>query len=107
MMDAQTLAIAKEMRGEEFARWQHEPAGRLFFAYLEDQLANWREVAADMVQFGAFKADAERPMRNPHYVGGQMKAFDDLLRITAPAIQAFYREAAGGEENEQLDPGSA
>ena len=87
-----------EMKEEEFVRWQHTPVGRIFFAFLADQLADWREMAADMVQSGAF--DKQGGARNPYLVGGQMRAFDDLRRITLATIQGFYREASAAEADQ-------
>lgn len=96
---APSLDLIEEMTEEEFNRWRHDPAGRVLFGFMAAQLEHWRGLAADLVQAGSFNALAERPGQNPHYVGGQMRAFDDLLRITLADIQGFYREASGGEES--------
>lgn len=107
MPDAAVAEILAEMGQPEFDMWRHQPAGRVFFAFLADQLANWRENSADMVMHGLFSEREARPARNPHYVGGQMRAFDDLLRITLADIQGFYREASGGEEVDGVRPAEA
>lgn len=98
MIDLATAELVAELTPEEFARWRHEPAGRAFDAYLRAQLELWRENAADLVLIGAFRSDAPNPERNSLYVGGKMRALDDLLRITLSDIQGFYREATAGEE---------
>ena len=101
MIDATTIAYVAELKPEDFSRWRHDPVGVLFFTFLADQLGLWREAASDMVMDGLFSADQANPQRNAHYVGGQMRAFDDLLRIKLSDIQGFYREASGAEEDGQ------
>jgi hypothetical protein len=101
-VDKANAELIADVGAEEFARWRHAPAGRLFFAFLNDQLANWREAASDMVLVGAFDVHAATPGRNPHYVGGQMRAYDDLLRLALSDIQTFYREATGGEAGSEV-----
>ncbi len=91
------------MREQEFRLWQHEPITRAFLQYLDDQVANWRELAADIVEIGGFTAGDRLEGRNPDVVRGKIVALKELRRLTLAEIQDFYREATRDSQDDQAD----
>lgn len=81
---------ALDMTEQAFKLWQHEPITAAFFQYLDDQVVAFREVAADLVEAGAFTAHAKPELQNPDVVRGQIVALKQLRQITAQTIQGFY-----------------
>lgn len=78
--------------------WRHHPITAAFLAYLEDQRANWREAAADLVEIGGFDPHAQHEDRNPHVVRGKLRALAMLQELTLEGIQQFYRDERGEDE---------
>jgi hypothetical protein len=88
----------REMTPQAFAAWRHNPVSRAFYQYLEDQVAAFREMAADLVESGAFAPGARVEAQNPDVVRGHILALRGLCRITVPELRDFY-----GQEGPQAD----
>lgn len=79
-----------EMKAQEFALWMHTPTTRAFFQFLDDQVGAWREIAADLVENGAFRLSDRHEDANPDVVRGKMLALRMLRGIDLERIQRFY-----------------
>lgn len=88
------------MSEQEFRLWQHSPATAAFLQYLDDQIAAFRDLAADLVEAGAFSPGARAELQNPDVVRGQILATKMLRGISLADIQGFY----GQEAVEQTQP---
>jgi hypothetical protein len=75
---------------QEFALWLHNPITAGFFQFMDDQIASWREMAADLVEAGAFTVGARSQDQNPDVVRGRIVALKELRQITVQTIQGAY-----------------
>lgn len=83
---------------QAFSLWLHNPLTAAFFQYLADQVASFREVAADLVEAGAFTPGARGELNNPDVVRGQILALKQVREVTAQTIQSFYGQEAPDEQ---------
>lgn len=79
-----------EMKAQEFALWMHSPVTAAFFQFLKDQHVNWREIAGELVENGAFRLNAVHEDQNPDVVRGKMLTLSMLSGIDLERIQRFY-----------------
>lgn len=96
--------ILLEIGKQEWAQWQHNPITAAYLQFMEDQIALWRELAADIVEMGAFEERAAHEDRNLDVVRGKLLAVRQLRGITLETIQGFYgKEPAVEAEPESQD----
>lgn len=94
--------VLLEIGDEEFRLWTHNPISAAYLQFMEDQVAVWRELAADLLEAGAFGSTSQHEDANPNVVRGRILALRDLRRITLGEIQAFYgKEPAAESEEDQ------
>lgn len=88
-----------DLTDQEFRLWQHHPLTAAFLQFMGDQVAAWREVAADLVENGMFRQHAQQELQNPDVVRGQIIAVRNLQGITLAHIHEFYgKEIPEAEE---------
>jgi hypothetical protein len=91
--------VLLEITPQEWMLWQHGPITAAFLQFQDDQIAVWRELAADLLEAGAFHSGETHEDRNPDVVRGKLIAMRNLRGITLEAIQGFYgKEPAEAEE---------
>lgn len=95
--------IFAEMSELEWQQWRHHPITAAFLAFLRDQQMAWRELAADLVELGAFDPNNPHEDRNPHVVRGKLRLVAMLQQLSVKDIQEFYR---GEREGESSEPGA-
>lgn len=83
---------------QEFRLWQHSPITAGFFQFMIDQVAVWRELAADFVEAGAFTPGARPEDQNPDVVRGKILAVRELHQITLQTIQGAYGKETPDED---------
>lgn len=83
---------------QEFKLWQHSPITAGFFQFMDDQIAVWRELAADLVEAGAFELGARAENNNPDVVRGRILAVRELRDITVQTIQSAYGKEMPDED---------
>jgi hypothetical protein len=88
-----------ELSTETYALWQHSPITAAYLQFLDDQIAAWRELAADLVELGHFKEGSEHEDQNIHVVRGKLAAFRQLRGISLAEIKRFY-----GVESQDAEP---
>lgn len=86
---------------QEFRLWQHSPITAAFFQFMDDQVASWRENAADLLEMGAFIPGAREQDRNPDVVRGRILALRELREIELETIQGAYGKSPPEEDQEQ------
>ena len=91
--------VFANMSEEEWQLWRHHPTTRAFMNFLEDQRENWRALAADLVEAGAFNSQSPLEDANPNVVRGKLRLLAQLLSLKVEDIQAFYRGERGEEES--------
>lgn len=106
--DLSTEAVAAAKREtmlgigvQEFRLWQHSPITAAFFQFIDDQIASWRENAADLLEMGAFTAGAREQDRNPDVVRGRILAMRELHQIDLETIQGAYGKSPPVEDQEE------
>lgn len=82
-----------EMNEIEYRQWQHNPITAAYLQFLDDQIADWRETAADLLEAGAFRMGDAHEDRNPDVVRGKLLAIKMLRGITLSEIQGAYGKA--------------
>lgn len=82
--------ILLEIGPQEYAQWQHNPISAAFLQFMDDQILVWREVAADIVEVGAYEQGASHEDRNLDVVRGKIIAMRQLRGISLEDIQGFY-----------------
>lgn len=87
------------LRDTDFMQWQHHPITKAFLAYEDDLIIAFREMGADLLEAGAYRANDPHEDRNPDVVRGKLLALKMLRRITLAEIQGFY----GKSEPEQSE----
>lgn len=97
--------ILLEIGEQEFMLWQHNPISAAYLQFLDDQVAVWREIAADLLEAGAFRLGDPAEDRNPDVVRGKLLALRELRGITLTDIQGFYGkeppvESQGDQQHE-------
>lgn len=81
-----------DLKSEEFRLWQHHPITAAYLQWLDDLIADWRNLAADLVEVGAFQDRAAHEDRNPDVVRGRILAIRFLRNIELETIQGFYAQ---------------
>ena len=89
-MDFDPKELFAEMSQESWASWQHSPITKAFFDFLEAQHADWRQIAADLVEYGHLKPGAEHEDQNIDVVRGKLATLRLLRGIGLSDIQRFY-----------------
>lgn len=79
-----------ELSPETYALWQHSPITAAFLQFLDDQVANWREIAADLVETGHLKVGGEHEDTNLDVVRGKIATLRQLRGISLAEIKRFY-----------------
>lgn len=102
-LEPDTLTTARrqlflDMSPTEFRMWQHNPITAAYLQYLDDVIANWRDLAADLLEAGAYRLGDPHEDRNPDVVRGQLVALRKLRQISLEDIQGFY-----GKVPEEVD----
>lgn len=97
----------EEMSPEDWARWRHHPVTAAFLHFLEDQLAVYREAAADMVEFGNIDVTAMHEAVNPHVVRGRIATTRELIELKLEVIQEAYREERERKASDDSSPSAA
>lgn len=92
--------VLLEIGAQEWAMWQHTPITAAFLQFLDDQITVWREIAADLVEAGAYRLDSPHEDTNPDVVRGKLLALRQLRGITLENIQAFYGKEPPAETEE-------
>lgn len=92
--------IFGEMTEEGFRLWTHNPVTKAFFAFLDDQYQNWRELAADLVETGALRPGERAEDANIDVVRGKLSTLNQLRGISLSHIQSFYGLQDEAEEEE-------
>lgn len=87
-----------DLTPEEFRLWQHHPITAAYLQFLADMIDRWREIAADMVEEGAFQTRDQHEDKNPDVVRGRIIMMRVLHQIDIKQIQRFY-----GVEPEETD----
>jgi hypothetical protein len=103
-VDFDPRQLFEEMGQESWAQWMHSPITKAFFDFLSHQHENWREIAADLVEYGHLKPGAEHEDQNIDVVRGKLATLRLLRGISLSDIQRFYgvlHEEPAVEENEE------
>lgn len=90
-----------DLSAAEFRMWQHNPITAAYLQFLDDQIAEWRSLAADLVENGAFQLRDPHEDKNPDVVRGRIRAVRELRDIDIESIHRFY-----GQEPEDDEPSS-
>lgn len=90
-----------ELSQQSWAQWQHHPISKAFFAFLEDQHLAFRELAADLLEAGAYRVGAPHEDQNPDVVRGKLLQLKQLSRIGLTDIQSFYGKEEPSEQQDQ------
>lgn len=97
------VTLLLELSDEEFRRWQHSPITAAFLRFQDDQIANWQEVAIELLEAGAFRLNDPHEDRNPDVVRGKILALKALRGITLTGIQGFYGKEPPDSQDDQAD----
>ena len=87
-----------EVTETEFNMWRHSPMTAAYLQFMMDQVANWRELAADLIEAGAFSAGARGEDNNAEVLRGKILAFRELHAAEITTIQGFYDAATVDED---------
>lgn len=93
--------VLLEISSTEWALWQHNPITAAYLQFMEDQVAVWRELSADLLEAGAYRLNDAHEDRNPDVMRGKLVALKQLRGITLEAIQGFYGKARPQESEEE------
>lgn len=93
--------LFSEMSPETFALWTHSPITAAYLAFIEDQIANWREAAADLVEMGVLKVGADIPDHNLDSMRGRLATLRELRGISLADIQRFYGVSSQDTEDQE------
>lgn len=86
---------------QEFRLWTHNPITAGFFQFMDDQIRVWRELAADLVEAGAFTPGARPESNNPDVVRGRILAVRELRDITVQTIHEAYGKEPPEDQADQ------
>ncbi len=96
-----------ELGEQEYRLWTHNPITAAYLQFIDDQITNWRGLAADCVESGFFRLASPHEDANPDVVRGKMLALRMLRGISLEHIQAFYGQEPPEEvsqENQAHEP---
>lgn len=85
----------------DYQSWRHNPITAGYLQYLEDMVTRWREIAADLLEAGAFRVGDAHEDRNPDVVRGKLILARQLHELTHQDIRGFY--GLDQQEAEQSD----
>jgi hypothetical protein len=91
----QILMTMSEM---DYQSWRHNPITAAYLQYLEDIISRWRELAADLLEAGAFLTHDSHEDRNPDVVRGKLLMARQLHGLTHQDIRGFYGLAEEADE---------
>jgi hypothetical protein len=80
-----------EIDETQFQLWRHERISAAFLQFVEDQIAEFRELAAICVEHGYFTRGDAHEDRNPDVVRGKIIALKQLHNLSLMDIQRFYK----------------
>ena len=89
---------AADISAEVFAMWKHHPVTEVFFNFLADQHAAWRELAADLVETGWLDPTERREDFNPNVIRGRLAVVSELQELTIEGICDFYSAEEAAKE---------
>lgn len=89
-----------DLTSEEFRLWQHHPITAAYLQFLDDYVQQWREIAADLVETGAFEVRNPHEDKNPDVVRGRLITGRLLRQLDLEQIHRFY----GVEPEEEPQP---
>lgn len=103
MTENETIAQSKrerflEMGETEFNSWKHHHVTAAYLQFLADQIDEWRGLAADLIENGAFQLGAQAEVNNPDVLRGRIASFRELHRIDLQTIQGFYGQQTPEDE---------
>ena len=106
-MEFDPKELFEEMSQQTWATWQHHPVTSAFFSFLEAQHEDWRQIAADLVEYGRLKPNAEHEDQNIDVVRGKLATLRLLRGIGLSDIQRFYGVEKEPEAVQELEePGT-
>lgn len=82
----------------EWQKWRHSPITASYLQFLEDQVAFYRDSAADILEAGQFAAGSSHQDKNPDVLRGQIVMLRQLHGLELAAIQRFYGKEAPKDE---------
>ncbi len=104
MNEERPKSLFLELGEQEYRLWTHNPITAAYLQFMDDQIALWRDLVADVVEAGTFEKDAAHEDRNLDVVRGKIIAMRQLRGITLETIQGFYgQEPVVEAEVEQAD----
>lgn len=83
-------SVLLELGEQEFKLWQHSPITAAYLQFMEDFITASRDLAADLLEAGAYRLGDNHEDRNPDVVRGKLIATRYLRGIGLSEIQAFY-----------------
>lgn len=84
----------EDLTPADFGAWKQHPMTALIMRFMEDKIVNYRDLAADLVEAGAFQVGARPEVNNPDVLRGRILALRELHALDIGVIQGFYREAS-------------
>lgn len=89
-----------DMTATEFKLWQHNPVTAAYLQFQADLIDDWRRLAADLLEAGAFHLHDPHEDKNPDVVRGRILAVRNLHQIKLEDIQGFYGKEPPVSEDE-------
>lgn len=89
-----------DMSPTEFRLWQHNPITAAYLQFQADLIDDWRRIAADLLEAGAYHVHDAHEDKNPDVVRGRILAVRNLHAIKLEDIQAFYGKEPPVSEDE-------
>lgn len=79
-----------DLTQEEYRMWQHHPITAAYLQFLDDYVEQWRGIAADLVETGAFQLRDPHEDKNPDVVRGRLVTARLLRQLDLEQIHRFY-----------------
>ncbi len=81
-----------ELTEQDYQTWKRHPMGIVFFRWVEDRLADYREGAADRIEYGAIN---EKELAE---ISTRINFCKELNDLRLENIQAFYQQLEAKSE---------
>ncbi len=75
---------ALELTEHDYQTWKHHPMGQIFFRWVEDKLEDYRQGAADRIEYGTIDATELTEFKN------RINFCKELKDLSLKDIQTFY-----------------
>ena len=99
---AERRLLWQEMPETAFQQWRHHPVTAAYLQYIDDQIALFREAAADFVESGQIREGIGQGTvdTNIDALRGQIVMMRQLRALKLEAIQGFYGYAQPDDRHE-------